>query len=121
MKRGVLLLDSNRKELMDNTPAKISYGNPDINEIIESFTKYTGLKLTNIKRQRMFATHLIRSHGKEATIGMIQIIALTLEDKYAPRIADLEKLYYKWNDVEIYGRKKVATSRETTLVDLNTL
>lgn len=97
------------------------YGNPDINQVLDAFTEFTGLKLTNTKRQRMFATHLLRNHGLDAIIVMIQFIAFTMNDEFSPRIADLEKLHYKWNDVEIYKGKKLAKLRETARVDLSAL
>jgi len=104
---------------METQPAKIVYGNSDINEVLDTFTKLTGLKLINIKKQRWAASRLLKREGKERVIGMVQIVSLILGDKYAPRISDIEKLYYKWNDVEIYGRTKV--HKTTTKVDLTHL
>jgi len=102
-------------------PTKISYGNPDISEVLDTFTKLTGLKLTNIKRQRRFASTLIKREGKDNVLTGIAFVASIMDDKYAPRIADIEKLYYKWGELQLYGRKKSASARETTLVDLSTL
>jgi hypothetical protein len=103
------------------TPAKTIYGNPDVNEVLETFTRLTNLKLINIKKQRWAATRLLKREGREKVLGMIQIVALIIGDKYAPRVSDIEKLYYKWNDIEIYGRTKVKSSIENPLLDLNTL
>jgi hypothetical protein len=100
---------------------KTSHGNSDINEVLEAFTKLTGLKLTNIKRQRQFASTLLRREAKADILSAIEFVAGTMDDKYAPRVADIEKLYYKWGELQLYGRKKRATYRETTLVDLSTL
>lgn len=104
---------------METRPVKVSYGNPDINEILETFTIKTGIKLTNIKRQRQFASTLLKSESKERILSAIDFVAGIMDDKYAPRISDIEKLYYKWGELQLYGRKKVP--RETTKVDLTSL
>lgn len=104
---------------METLPVKVSYGNPDINEILETFTIKTGIKLTNIKRQRQFASILLRSESKDTILNGIAFVAYIMDDKYAPRVSDIEKLYYKWGELQLYGRKK--TTRETTKVDLTNL
>jgi len=60
----IRLINHKRKVLMEKLPAKVSYGNPDINEVLETFTRLTGIKLTNIKRQRQFASTLLRTESK---------------------------------------------------------
>lgn len=98
-----------------------SYGNPDINEILKSFTEVTGLRLVNVKRQRRFASTLLKVEPKSRILGAIQFIGATMTDRYAPRITDIEKLYYKWNDLEMYGRKKASTMINNKQVDLKDL
>ena len=116
----IRLINHNRKGLMETLPVKVSYGNPDINEILETFTIKTGIKLTNIKRQRQFASTLLKSESKERILSAIDFVAGIMDDKYAPRVSDIEKLYYKWGELQLYGRKKQSV-RETTKVDLTSL
>jgi hypothetical protein len=98
-----------------------SYGNPDINEILKSFTEVTGLRLVNVKRQRWAASTLLKVEPKSRILGAIQFIGATMSDRYAPRITDVEKLYWKWNELEIYGRKKASTMVNNKQVDLKDL
>jgi len=104
---------------MEKLPAKVSYGNPDINEVLETFTRLTGIKLTNIKRQRQFASMLLRTESKARILSAIEFVSGIMEDKYAPRVSDIEKLYYKWGELQLYGRKK--TISQPARVDLTNL
>lgn len=99
---------------MDTKP--IVYGNPDINEIIEAFTRITGLRMTNITKQRRYAHLLLKRETKETIINGINFVASITGDRFAPRVSDIEKLYYKWSDLQLYGRKN-----STARLDLATL
>lgn len=96
-------------------------GNPDSIEIVESFMSITGLRLSDMTKQRQYASRLLKREGKETVLGAIQVVAAIMDDKYAPRISDLAKLYYKWSDLQLYARKKAKPAGRVEQVDLNQL
>lgn len=85
---------------------KQTYGNPDINEIISTFEKEMDMKLTGLVKERRYAKSLL-AKGDLATIKQgILAAAACQTDQYAPQITSIETLFYKWNNLLLYYRKK---------------
>ena len=94
---------------------------PEINQVLEEFTKVTGLKIINVRKQRDYAKRLLKREGKSNILDAIAFLQYISEDRYAPRVTDLEKLYFKWNDLMLYAKKKKLVPRAETKVDLTNL
>lgn len=56
-------------------PTKQTYGNPEVTQLIETFTSLTGLRLTKLTEQRRFASLLIKAHGLENCMGAAAAVA----------------------------------------------
>jgi hypothetical protein len=100
---------------------KKTRGNPDSIEVVETFMSITGLRLSDMTKQRQYASRLLKRESKEAVLQSIQVVAATMDDTYAPRISDIVKLYYKWADLQLYARKKFRPKVSKSVVDLGTL
>lgn len=101
-KKEVRIKNSNSKEL-----AKPVYGNPEINEMFEYWQETIGYKLeSNITRNRNACNNLIKKHGKDGVMRLVQGVAQAKQDQYAPRIADYSQLQTKYNDLISWGQAK---------------
>lgn len=102
--------NKNKKENKNNNSkelAKPSYGKPEINEMFDYWQEIIGYKLeSNITRNRNACNNLIKKHGKEGTMRLVQGVAQAKQDQYAPRIADFSQLQTKYNDLISWGQAK---------------
>jgi len=81
-----------------------SFGKKEIKEILDSFENIMGFKSSGTK-DRFMAKHLLNNFTMIQVKGMLQYCN---QDKYAPRIGSVEKLWYKRGDV-MAGIKKLQT------------
>jgi hypothetical protein len=83
-----------------------SYGNVDINTVMDDLYTGIGLKPVNVKVQRIAASNLIKRHGLENTRKLIKI-ALQLQetDTYASRITSMQDLWNKQNNILVSIKK----------------
>lgn len=82
--------------------AKPSYGNQDVNWVINQFKTVMGFDSAGGKKDRMMAMHLLRKFSKDQVTAMLTYCAT---DKYAPRIGSVEKLWFKRGDIEAAFQK----------------
>lgn len=81
------------------------YGNADINAAMAYFEER--LRLDPKSRwARARAKNLISKYGLDVVKQAIDIAAIAQEDQYGPKVSNMEKLFYKWNDLVLYARKK---------------
>lgn len=99
---------------------KKSFGNPDVNEVIQMFEKTLDIKLSRVVNQRRAASTLIKRYGKDYVLQGIVAAANCSDDQYAPHISSVEDLQEKWNKLVIYYRKKKKTNK-SNVVDLDGL
>ena len=102
-------------------PTKQTYGNPEVNQLLETFTSLTGLRLTKLTEQRRYGSLLIKAHGLENVLAGCAVVAATIEDQYAPRISDLKEMYYKFGQLQVYARKKQGEAKKGQVQDLSEL
>jgi hypothetical protein len=94
----------------NNTITKViggtTYGNVDINTVMDDLYTGIGLKPVNVKAQRIAASNLIKRHGLENTRKLIKI-ALQLQetDTYASRITSMQDLWNKQNNILVSIKK----------------
>ena len=102
-------------------PKKQTYGNVEVNQLIETFTSLTGLRLTKLTEQRRYASLLIKANGLPDCLGACAAVAASIEDQYAPRISDIKELYYKFGQLQVYARKKMGEQKKGQVQDLSEL
>lgn len=96
--------------ISDNPPLeeKKDKRNPDINWLLEEFQNIAGFKSSG-KKDRIMATHLLRNFTRDQLSYMIRYC---VEDKFAPRIGSVEKLWFKRGDI-LAGIKKLKDGQNT--------
>jgi hypothetical protein len=83
-----------------------AYGNSDINSYFDYWEKATGYKITSkIKQNRQACSNLIRKAGDELH-QLIDGVALSQNDKFAPSVADFVDLQAKINQLLVWGKKQ---------------
>jgi hypothetical protein len=81
-------------------------GKKEVNEVIEAFTKFTGLEPTPKTRQRQYANTLSKILG-DKTMDVVHYAISIQGEKYAPMVSSPKDLYYKVNDVMNYKQRQV--------------
>lgn len=89
---------SKDKELSKDS-GKTTYGNQEINLLIEELKKVTNLKSLDgtIKENRQYAQLSIRKHGSEITLKAIR--AAPLNDYWRSRATSMKQIYYNVNTI----------------------
>ena len=94
---------------IEKTPEK--YGNPEINELFDEWEKHCGFKIdTKVKQNRYACQRLLRSRGFERVKNVIQYVAESQADQYAPGINNFMDLAEKWNNLAVWYKKKKVTN-----------
>ena len=100
---------SNKTIQLDNTKTiqvakatKQSFGNEDINAILDVFK---GLPLTQIKRQRQSAYNLVRRHGIDKALKLARYSQEIQSDKYSPTTHDVISLWDNQTKLVAYWNK----------------
>lgn len=79
----------------------------DINEMFEYWQAATGVEIASrAKANRFAASNLLKKHGSEKLKRLIDGVAMSRSDEYAPRIADFTQLQAKLSDLLVWGTKK---------------
>lgn len=98
--------------------AVVSYGKPTINALFEHWEQVMGYPITVKKTEnRRFANLLINREGLERVKQYIYASAYARSDQYAPRITSLTDLYYKWDKLTDWGKRKQA--HQTDVINLD--
>lgn len=114
------IVEGTSSSLLAPQPKK-EFGNPDVNEVIQSFEKAFDIKLGRVAMNRRAASTLIKGYGKDVVLQGVLAAAAASGDQYAPHIASVEDLRDKWNKLIIYYRKKNKEGQATRPVDLSEL
>lgn len=98
------------KEEKNNTNVlgiKPQYGNSDVNTVMDKLYNYLEVKPVRIPKQRIAATNLIRRHGLDNTLKLIEAYQyLQQSDIYTVKVASMEDLWNKQNDILLQIKKK---------------
>ena len=97
---------NNTNNTINKLIGETTYGNADINTVMDDLYTGIGLKPVNVKVQRIAASNLIKRHGLENTRKLIKI-ALQLQetDRYASRITSMQDLWNKQNNILVSIKK----------------
>lgn len=78
----------------------------EIDELFNAWTEIVGYSVTSqVKTNREYAAKLIREYPAQDINRMIQGVALSHGDQYAPRISNFTQLYKKWDDLKAWGKR----------------
>lgn len=92
------------------------YGKPEINEMFAYWSKSVGYDIeSRVKQNRAACSNLFKKYGADKLRQLIDGVALTHSDQYAPRIADFAQLQQKLPDLLVWGRKKHGSSGVTVI------
>lgn len=109
---------SNTKVLEIKSKKTKSYGNNDVNQVMDKFKSDIG-KMLNIKKQRIAATNLIRSYGLERVLSSIDTVVTLRGENYTPVISDLQDLYAKWTALETALMRRNNPPNSVTIPKIN--
>ena len=85
-----------------------AYGKPEINEMFDMWEQIVGYKITsNLQKNRFAISNLNKKLSKTEIEQLLRGVAMTADDKYAPRIEDFVALQSKMNALLAWGRKNI--------------
>ena len=103
-------IDNNKITLSKDKGETPIYGKPEINEMFDYWEQIIGYKITSRKQaNRNACNNLIKKHTAEKVQRLIQGVAQSQADPYAPTIADFEDLQSKYNKLILWGKKQQTT------------
>ena len=87
-----------------------SHGNPDINEMFETWQTITGIAISSKRdMNRRACSNLLKKHGKEGLEKLIRIVAVAQGDQYAPTISNFADLQSRLDALLVWAKKKSLT------------
>lgn len=93
------------KEIKKDITNVIS-ANPEIDSMFNYWYEKTGLEIyAKQKANRYACSNLIKKYGVDKLRRLIDGVALSQGDQYAPRIADFTQLQSKTNELLLWGKK----------------
>jgi len=87
----------------------VSYGKQSVNDVMEAFTNYWGVKPAPYIKQRQYANTLVKLFG-DKTMDVVNYALSIQSDYYAPQITSPKDLYYKHLKVMAYYRNNEGES-----------
>lgn len=100
--------------VIGETPEK--YGNGEINDLFDYWRMTVGYEIqAKTQRNRYACSNLLKKHGIENLKRLIHGVALSQQDKYAPRISDFITLQSRYNELVAWGKTNVTTKRGVSL------
>lgn len=113
--------DNSKKDIVNKNKAltkvkEQSYGNEEINWVIDKFEEVFGFPSKGTK-DRFMAKHLLNNFNREQLEFMMRYCAT---DGYAPRVGSVEKLWFKKGDIlaGIQSKKNQLKSNQKIIVEL---
>lgn len=99
--------DGPSSEETDKPSKALPVKTADIDHLFEQWESTVGYAITSqVKTNREYAAKLIREYPPGHIEAMLKGVALSLEDRYAPRISNFAQLYRKWDDLKAWGRRQ---------------
>lgn len=96
------------KLIKDNTAKAVktsSFGNPEINEVIQLFEETYGFPLTGKQKNRYAANRLLKVHGLEKVKQSILAAHAVISEPYAPQITNIMDLEEKMPKLVLFYQK----------------
>lgn len=111
--------EKKEKETIDTNVSIVKAKTPsvEINELLEYWETTVGFAITGQKQKNRYAcSNLIKSHGLEKAMRLVDGVAQAGADRYAPRIADFVQLQHKQNELIAWGKKTIIGSKPKGVV-----
>lgn len=111
--------EKKEKENIDTNVSMVKAKTPsvEINELLEYWETTVGFAITGQKQKNRYAcSNLIKSHGLEKAMRLVDGVAQAGADRYAPRIADFVQLQQKQNELIAWGKKTIIASKPKGVV-----
>lgn len=100
-------LDNTKTIQVTNVTAKADKRKPEIDELFNYWQEATGLTITaRLQANRYACNNLLKKYGDDKLRRLIDGVAMTQTDQYAPRIADFTQLQSKTNELILWGKKQ---------------
>lgn len=105
-------LIKNKEERIKNNITNViepqaQYGNVEVNKVMDKLYNYLEVKPVRIPKQRFAAYNLIRRHGLDNTLKLIEAYQyLQQSDIYTVKVTSMEDLWNKQNDILLQIKKK---------------
>lgn len=94
-----------------NTTATKKVASKHIDLLFEKWEELVGYKLTSqVKANREYAAKLLKEYTLEDVERMLQGVAMSHADQYAPRIANFVQLHRKWDDLKAWGARQARST-----------
>ena len=110
-------LDTNVSRAQSHDDEQKEYGNPDINAIFKAWSDAGLPAITSrVQANRRAVYNMLRNKaiGKQKLLDLIQLVAYSQSDPYAPGIPDLETLPRRIGALETWRRRQVAKAEAET-------
>ena len=110
-------LDTKVSKAQSHDDEQKEYGNPDINAIFKAWSDAGLPAITSrVQANRRAVYNMLRNKaiGKQKLLDLIQLVAYSQSDPYAPGIPDLETLPRRIGALETWRRRQVAKAEAET-------
>lgn len=110
-------LDTNVSRAKSHDDEQKEFGNPDINAIFKAWSDAGLPAITSrVQANRRAVYNMLRNKaiGKQKLLDLIQLVAYSQSDPYAPGIPDLETLPRRIGALETWRRRQVAKAEAET-------
>ena len=110
-------LDTKVSKAKSHDDEQKEYGNPDINAIFKAWSDAGLPAITSrVQANRRAVYNMLRNKaiGKQKLLDLIQLVAYSQSDPYAPGIPDLETLPRRIGALETWRRRQVAKAEAET-------
>lgn len=91
--------------LIEENLLNLGYGDPDVDAVVTKFSETFGTTKTS-KYDRFAARRLTTKYGRQAVCGIIELLASSSTEKYAPIVGSIAQLEDKWVSVLNFLRKQ---------------
>lgn len=109
-------IDNSIENKVDNTMAVIKKEDiPEVIEIADSWQQTYGFKMKSPASEKLFIRKLIKNYGADRTTGAITAAYAIREMEYAPVITSFRDLWYKWEKLEAFYRRKATTQAKRSV------
>jgi DNA-binding MarR family transcriptional regulator len=112
----IRIKNKNKNILSKDNMAQAQYGKPEINELFEYWQQRTGIPISSqIQANRNACNNLIKKHTQDGVRKLIDGVAQSQGDQFAPRIADFVQLQAKLSQLLLWGKQNI-TSRKVVKI-----
>lgn len=101
-------LNNTTNVVLDIPEVVVRIPTKNIDGLFDYWEKVVGYRIkSDVKKNRTFASKVLKEHTKEEVVMMIHNCAIATNDKFAPRVANFVQLYRKWDDMELWVKREV--------------